>query len=237
MPGAIPSETVEGTGKAGCPLHPAHAQKTVCARALTTGTGGITPAFPAQWFMAYFALSPVNQLVATVVFERRMPPRKLSACMGAPGPHDFVVREQRRSSVGPFHRIPPRVRDDASAPPAEAGRADHTPDSIFRKTGFFFCYGSLTGFWRCCPVGQISRGISMGAFALGKSILGLCAKPTRRAQSSSFATRDPRRPRPVTSRRLLRVNRTWSRRGPIDANDPTATSPVYRTTNLRIYAG
>ncbi len=28
---------------------------------VTTGTGGITPAFPAQWFTAYFVLSSVNQ--------------------------------------------------------------------------------------------------------------------------------------------------------------------------------
>ncbi len=29
--------------------------------AKTTGTGGITPAFPARWFTAYSELSPVNQ--------------------------------------------------------------------------------------------------------------------------------------------------------------------------------
>ncbi len=42
------------------------AQEQLRERALTTGTGGITPAFPAQWSTGYFARSPVNQLVATV---------------------------------------------------------------------------------------------------------------------------------------------------------------------------
>jgi hypothetical protein len=34
---------------------------------LTAGAADITPAFPAQWFTAYFVISPVNQLVATVI--------------------------------------------------------------------------------------------------------------------------------------------------------------------------
>jgi len=53
---------------------------------------GISPAFPAQRFTAYSALSSVNQ---------RLPPSparclwsfaRLGACMGAPGPHGFAVR-------------------------------------------------------------------------------------------------------------------------------------------------
>jgi len=39
----------------------APAQRNLRERALTTGTGGISPAFPAQWFTAYFALSSVSQ--------------------------------------------------------------------------------------------------------------------------------------------------------------------------------
>jgi len=37
--------------------------------------------------------------------------RELSACMGAPGPHDFAVRKRRRSSVGAFASTasPPHV--------------------------------------------------------------------------------------------------------------------------------
>jgi len=37
--------------------------RKIARGALTSGTGGYTPAFPAQWFTAYFALSSVNQLL------------------------------------------------------------------------------------------------------------------------------------------------------------------------------
>jgi len=78
--------------------------------AKSTGERGITPAFPAQWFTAYFALSPVNQLDC----HRRFAPlrAKLSACMGAPGPHDFAVREN-----------PPLVVRRPSRPPHSAPRS------------------------------------------------------------------------------------------------------------------
>jgi hypothetical protein len=47
-----------------------------------------------EWFTAYFELSSVNQLVATVVSTMRKPHRRqLGACIGAPGPHDFAVRD------------------------------------------------------------------------------------------------------------------------------------------------
>ena len=38
---------------------------------VTTGTGGDTPAFPAQWFYGLYVLSPVNQLFATVARAMR----------------------------------------------------------------------------------------------------------------------------------------------------------------------
>src|SRR5713226_1149259 len=51
----------EGAGKAGCRLHPwVPCNKKHGGR--TTGSTGITPAFPAQWFTAYFVLSPVTGL-------------------------------------------------------------------------------------------------------------------------------------------------------------------------------
>jgi hypothetical protein len=87
-------------------MHPwAFAQETCAKGAKSTGERGITPAFPAQWFTAYFALSPVNQLDC---HRRSHHSRELSACMGAPGPHDFAVRETRRSSFGAIrvHRSP-----------------------------------------------------------------------------------------------------------------------------------
>ena len=68
-------------------------------------------------------LPGVPGLLATVTPEK-LASQELSASVGAPGLHDFAVREQRRSSCAAacVHRIPPRVRDDASAPLAEAGQ-------------------------------------------------------------------------------------------------------------------
>src|ERR1700745_1141727 len=34
--------------------------KEICASAMTTGTGGDTPAFPAHWFYGLYVLSPVS---------------------------------------------------------------------------------------------------------------------------------------------------------------------------------
>ena len=72
------------------------------------------PAFPAQWFTAYFVLSPV---IGLFCHRRLADPRDLNASVEASGPHDFAVRlsaiRQRRIRV---HRIPPRVRDDRDTP-------------------------------------------------------------------------------------------------------------------------
>jgi hypothetical protein len=135
--------------------HGPRAKRCLRVRALTTGTGGITPAFPAQWFTAYFALSPVNQLVATVIFEKaqassktwRLHGRARTTRLGRPQSAPLVSRPLR------VHRIPPRVRDDASAPLAGTGRPNHTSDSYFCKTEFF-CNGSLTGFLQHDPTGK-----------------------------------------------------------------------------------
>ena len=79
--------------------------------ALTTGTGGNTPAFPARWFTAYFALSSVSQTLLSpsscgvgASSSGRTPRNiftRLGASLGAPGPHDFAVREHLpKSSTG-----------------------------------------------------------------------------------------------------------------------------------------
>src|SRR5690349_24224679 len=67
---------------------------------VTTGTGGNTPAFPAQWFTAYFALSSVNQ---------RLPPsfsriilRENLAPAWARQDHPTSPSAWRRSSGGAF---------------------------------------------------------------------------------------------------------------------------------------
>ena len=70
-------------------------------------TGNI-PAFPAQWFTAYGALSPVNGLFCHR--RLRVTTRRLNSSVAESGPHDFAVRfsatRQRHLHV---HRIPPRV--------------------------------------------------------------------------------------------------------------------------------
>ena len=76
---------------------------------------GGNPAFPAQWFTTYFALSPVIGLVCHR--HRQRLSYRLDASVEASGPHDFAVRfsaiRQRRIHV---HRIPSRIRDDRETP-------------------------------------------------------------------------------------------------------------------------
>ena len=48
------------------------------------------PAFPAQWFYGLYALSPVTGLFCHRHFAIIV--ARLSASVGAPGPHDFAVR-------------------------------------------------------------------------------------------------------------------------------------------------
>src|ERR1700758_3028889 len=97
---------------------------------VTTGTADITPAFPAQWFTAYSALSSVSQcLFATVASQHTFGAcAKLDASVGASGPHGFAVRvcAARQSA----HPRPPHpalhVRDVRERPSSiEAGCRDH----------------------------------------------------------------------------------------------------------------
>jgi hypothetical protein len=97
-------------------------------------------------------------LFATVAGVMRFPHRRqLGACMGAPGPHDLTVRDKAPlvSQRHPVHRIPPRVRDDASAPHIEAGWADHTRTHASEKQKYF-CARGLTRFLGRALVGQIT---------------------------------------------------------------------------------
>jgi hypothetical protein len=48
------------------------------------------PAFPAQWFYGLYVISPVTRLCC---HRRFASSAKLSASLGAPGPHDFAVRD------------------------------------------------------------------------------------------------------------------------------------------------
>src|SRR6476659_6377775 len=83
----------EGAGKTGCALHPrSRVQMHKRKRTRAYRFSGGNPAFPAQWFTAYFELSPVTGLLPPSSL-RSLLLAKLSASTGAPGPHDFAVRE------------------------------------------------------------------------------------------------------------------------------------------------
>jgi hypothetical protein len=74
------------------------------------------PAFPAQWFYGLYVISPVTRLCCHR--RLRIDRRKLSANLGAPGPHDFAVRNnviRLLTPLRPSHPAP-NVRDDREAP-------------------------------------------------------------------------------------------------------------------------
>ena len=82
-----------------------------------SGHTGITRHSPRNGFTAYNALSPVTGFLATVIPEK-LASQELDASVGASGPHDFAVRNLRRSSKAPL-RPPhpaPNVRDDRDTP-------------------------------------------------------------------------------------------------------------------------
>ena len=88
------SPSNEGAGKTGWPLHPGPPRKRNLRERVNHRYRRCQPAFPAQWFTAYSVLSPVNQRFATVTrATRKARRRELGACIGAPEPHDFVVRK------------------------------------------------------------------------------------------------------------------------------------------------
>ena len=105
-------------GKTGCALHPrSRVQMHIKKRTRADRFSGNTPAFPAQWFTAYSALSSVTGLSCHRRPQEALASRELDASVGASGPHDFAVRlsavRQKRFHV---HRLPSRVRDDRDTP-------------------------------------------------------------------------------------------------------------------------
>ena len=96
----------EGAGKAGCALHPRSRVQNAHKKAHTSiQVQRRHPAFPARWFTAYFALSPVTGFLATVAPEK-LASQELDASIGASGPHDFAVRLGARSSLARYQRPP-----------------------------------------------------------------------------------------------------------------------------------
>jgi hypothetical protein len=120
-----PSLETEGAGKAGRPLHPGPRAEKICASAKTTGTGGDHTGPPRAMVYGLYALSPVNHPVChrrPCDAERIV--THLAPDLGAPGPHDFAVCKNRRSSVSALrvHRIPAsRVVTTAIRPSEKRG--------------------------------------------------------------------------------------------------------------------
>jgi hypothetical protein len=125
----------------------------------------ISPAFPAQWFTAYSALSPVTGLFCHRHRSEDLP-RNLTP---ASGRQDHTISPSACASLvsrccpRPLHPAP-NVRDDRETP--LLSRRDgptHTPDLHFGKTEFF-CERGWTrepnSTSQTAPDGQISRVIS-----------------------------------------------------------------------------
>src|SRR3979411_467561 len=137
---------IEGAGNAGCALHPRSRVQT-CTKKRTRAyrfSGGI-PAFPAQWFTAYSALSPVTGLF--------LPPSLalLSASLTpASGCQDHTASPSARVTLVSrnvrVHRIPPRVRDDRE-PPLSSGETGEVKSVICPTAkAKYFCAKGWTGF-------------------------------------------------------------------------------------------
>src|ERR1700682_5388246 len=110
--------TSEGAGNAGCALHPrSRVQKCTKKRTRAYRFSGGNPAFPARWFTAYSALSPVTGLSCHRRPREVLLPANLTPASGCQNhtasPSARVTLVSRSSRV---HRIPPRLRDDRDTP-------------------------------------------------------------------------------------------------------------------------
>jgi hypothetical protein len=104
----IALESEEGAGKAGAGR--THGPPANKKQAASPQVQPSHPAFPAQWFYGLYVISPVTMLGCHRHRWNRF--HQLSACIGAPGPHDFAVRTNAvrpRNHCGSamcVHRIP-----------------------------------------------------------------------------------------------------------------------------------
>ncbi len=92
-----PSKNKRAQGRPGASSHP----RSACIKGSTRQNhrcGRIIRPSLRNGFTAYFALSPGTGLFCPRHFHRNCALRKLSASVGAPGPHAFAVRFKRRSS-------------------------------------------------------------------------------------------------------------------------------------------
>ena len=122
------------------PTHPQPRMQSKKAYELVTTGEPDTPAFPhAVVLTVSFVISPVIGLCC----HRRFACAKLDASVEAPGPHDFAVRVQPRSSAVPnsVHRIPPRVRDDRERPLVGRDGAIRKVFRLGEEARYFFGLG------------------------------------------------------------------------------------------------
>jgi len=92
---------IEGAGKAGWPLHPGPCAKGICASARTTGTGGDHTGLPCAMVYGLYVISSVNLAVCHRPPRRACASSALAPAFGAPGPHDFAVRERAARLTAP----------------------------------------------------------------------------------------------------------------------------------------
>ena len=106
-------------------------------------------------------------------------PAKLSASVGAPGPHDFTVRKPplvramiAPGALRPSHPVP-NVRDDRDTPLLWDGMADSIMLILANREAEYFCEDDWTGFCAACPSGKSP----LAAFLLELKALGKADAP------------------------------------------------------------
>src|ERR1700730_6187977 len=107
----------EGAGNAERPMRPiAACARSVVERTRVSRSHRNHPALPAQWFTAYFVLSPATGL-SCHRRPRQLPFAKFTPASGrqahTPSPSAAARFVKRAARV---HRIPPHVRDDRETP-------------------------------------------------------------------------------------------------------------------------
>jgi len=130
----------------------------VCTRVFTAEAPETSGIPHAMVLTAYIALSPGTGLFCPRHFRGNCFPRKLSASVGAPGPHVFAVRISIARLVTPKRpsHPAPNVRDDRDTPLLwRRDGANNTTDFGFGKSEIFFRKRLDRGIKKQ-PVGQIS---------------------------------------------------------------------------------
>ncbi len=102
----------EGAGDAGCTLHPRSRVRFALTRTAHEHTGEAEAVrHPLRGgFTAYFVLSPGTGLSCPRHLRDAKHHRKLDASVGAPGPHDFAVRDPASPEASPGLRPPEQQR-------------------------------------------------------------------------------------------------------------------------------